>query len=163
MVFDNINKAPTTKALAFFNPKLETELVVDAGPVCLGAILDQVGVDNTKMRHILAYGSRTLSKLERKYAQVEKEALACIFVCERFYIYLVGHTFKLITDNKAIQFIYGGSKGRSQARIERWDLRLSPYDFQIEHRPGKDNPADILSRNPDSTGLLNRMVIILIC
>lgn len=55
----------------------------------------------------------------------------------------------MVTDNLAIQFIYNGSRGRSQARIERWGLRLSSFDFEVVHRPGKSNIADILSRHPD--------------
>ena len=74
-----------------------------------------------------------------------------MFGCERFYIYLFGKEFKLITDNMAFQFIYNGTMGRSQARIERWGLRLSPFKFTIVHRPGKENIADFISRHPDQT------------
>jgi len=35
------------------------------------------------------------------------------------------------------------------ARVARWVMVLQEYDFEIEHREGKDNPvADALSRNP---------------
>ncbi|XP_077541814.1 uncharacterized protein LOC144153919 [Haemaphysalis longicornis] len=37
------------------------------------------------------------------------------------------------------------------ARIQRWALLLSAYDYVIEHQPGKDNiPGDALSRLPTS-------------
>ena len=44
--------------------------------------------------------------------------------------------------------IYGNPKSKQKGRIERWGLRLRPYDFTIVHKPGNDNIADYLSRNP---------------
>src|SRR6218665_1589320 len=32
--------------------------------------------------------------------------------------------------------------------MERWSIRLQPYDFRIIHKAGKDNPADYMSRHP---------------
>ena len=86
--------------------------------------------------------------MERKYSQVEREALAVVYGCERFHLYLFGKPFKIITDARAIAFIYGNTKTRIPARIERWGLRLMPYDFCIEHKPSKENIADFLSRHP---------------
>jgi len=37
---------------------------------------------------------------------------------------------------------------KSPARIERWGLRLLPYNFTLIHTPGDSNPADYLSRHP---------------
>ena len=37
---------------------------------------------------------------------------------------------------------------RTNARIERWTLRLQSYDFDLKYKPGDDNPADFLSRHP---------------
>ena len=136
--FKNVKNSLTTNSLAYFDPNLNTELVVDASPVGVAAVLLQVDPLDKNKRNVIAYASRTLSEYERKYAQVEKEALACVFGCERFHTYLFGHWFKLVTDNKAFQFIYSKASGRSQARIERWGLRLAPYDFTIEHRPGRE-------------------------
>jgi hypothetical protein len=36
------------------------------------------------------------------------------------------------------------------ARIQRWSLRLSSYDFIVEHKPGLGNKADFLLRLPMS-------------
>lgn len=146
--FVKLKAGLTTNKLAYFNPKWHTEVICDASPVGLGAILVQVNPDNPEERVIIAFASRTLSKLERKYSQVELEALALIFAVEKFHMYVYGKKFKLYSDAKAIVFIYGGMSHKSPARIERWGLRLLPYDFELIHTPGDGNPADFLSRHP---------------
>ena len=44
--------------------------------------------------------------------------------------------------------IYGSPKSKPPARIERWAIRLQPCDATVIYRPGSDNPADFLSRQP---------------
>lgn len=142
-------KAAFTKdSLAYFNPAWDTEVFCDASPVGLGAFLVQSDPNDPSDKRVIAFASRSLSKLERKYSQVEREALALIFAVERFHQYVYGKRFKLYSDAKAIVFIYGGNSTKSPARIERWGLRLLPYDFELIHTPGDGNPADYLSRHP---------------
>jgi hypothetical protein len=72
-------KAAFTKdSLAYFNPNWNTEVFCDASPVGLGAFLVQSDPKNPDDKRIIAFASRSLSKLERKYSQVEREALALI-------------------------------------------------------------------------------------
>ena len=132
--------------MAHYNPEAETELRVDASPVGLGAILMQS--DGKEVRPV-AYASRSLTDVERRYSQTEREALAVVWGCERFHLYLYGTEFKLYTDHKPLEFIYS-PKGNPPPRIERWALRLQPYRFKVVHMPGKTNPADVLSRLPVS-------------
>ncbi len=54
-----------------------------------------------------------------------------------------------MTDNRAVQLIFGSTKSKPPARIERWALRLTQFDYTIEHRPGLTNMADYYSRHPD--------------
>ena len=55
--------------------------------------------------------------------------------------------------------IFKGSKPAS-ARIERWRLRLTPYDLDLVYKPGSDgdNPADFLSRHPSTTSKPDRSI-----
>jgi len=138
----------TTNKLGYFNPKWLTEVICDASPDGLGAILVQVNPDNADEKKVIAFASRALTPLEKKYSQIEREALALIFAVEKFHQYVYGKHFTLYSDAKAIVFIYGNMTHKSPARIERWGLRLLPYNFTLVHTPGDSNPADYLSRHP---------------
>ena len=52
-----------------------------------------------------------------------------------------------MTDHQALITIFN-PKGKPSARILRWILRMQQYDYAIQHIKGKENPADILSRQP---------------
>jgi transposase InsO family protein len=71
-----------------------------------------------------------------------------VWGCERFWLYLMGKPFVLVTDNRAIQLIFGNAAKRPPARIERLGLRLTQFDYTIQHRPGASNIADYFSRHP---------------
>ena len=96
----------------------------------------------------MAYASRALTSVEKRYSQTEKEALSIVWAVEHFHLYLFGHSFTLITDHKPLETIYGHNKAKTSARIERWILRLQPYDFSVVYKSGASNPADYMSRHP---------------
>ena len=99
-------------------------------------------------KKITSFNSRTLSEVERRYSQTEKEALGLVWACEKLHLYLVGRDFDVITDNKAVELIFNNPYSTPKARIERWCLRLMPFHFKVIHKPGNENIADFLSRNP---------------
>lgn len=141
--FSNLKKMMSNaKTLAIFYKNAKTTIVADASPVGLGAVLLQ---DQGGESKVISYASRSLSDVERRYSQTEKEALALVWACERFSLYVVGQQFRLITDHKPLEVIYG-DRSKPSARIERWVLRLQPFDFKVEYKPGKYNIADPLSR-----------------
>ena len=89
--------------LAYFDPQAPTKIIADASPVGLGAVLIQTqeGVEKP-----IYYASRSLTDVEQRYSQTEKEALALVWACERFHQYIFGIHFVLETDHKPLEFIY---------------------------------------------------------
>lgn len=135
--------------LAHFNPDAKIILTVDASPNGLGAILSQVGADGTERP--ISFASRTLSKAEKRYAQIQKEATAIVFGVKRFHQYLYGRSvpFTLRTDHKPLLAIFGPYRGIPEItanRLQRYAIFLSAYNYNIEYISSADNSADFLSR-----------------
>ena len=129
--------------LAYFDREAHTQIIADASPVGLGAVLIQ---ERNGERRAVCYASRTLSNVERRYSQTEREALALVWACERFHLYVYGlPKFDLVTDHEALKVIYS-RKSKPSARIERWVLRLQPYNYQVSYASSRKNIADALSR-----------------
>ena len=100
----------------------------------------------------VAFASRTLTAAEKKYSQLDKEALSIIFGIKKFQQYLQGRHFTIMSDHKPLQYLFGEGKPipvLASARIRRWALILSSHDYKIEFRPGQQHGnADVLSRLP---------------
>jgi len=65
--------------------KKDTIITVDASPVGISAILAQEKPHSDSCR-IVAYASRALSPVEKRYSQTEKEALSIVWAVEHFHI-----------------------------------------------------------------------------
>ena len=134
-----ITSAPILTHYAITAP---TRVVVDASPWAVGAVLLQQQSDSTYLR--------SLSEAEMKYSQIEKAALAIVFGCEHFHLYLYEKSFEMETDHRPLEYIFKPkASGKSApARVERWLLR---YDFTVIYRPGPQNLVDALTRLPSKT------------
>lgn len=132
----------STESLGYFHLKYSTTVIADARPVGLGAVLVQVQDDGPR---VISYASRSLPEVEKRYCQTEREALSLVWACERFSPYLLGNQFELITDHEPLKTIYGNAS-KPCARIQRWVLRLMPYDYKVVYWPESKNIADPLSR-----------------
>ena len=137
----------TAPILAVFDPKCKIVVSADASDYGMGAVLSQI--QNGKECPV-AFTSRTLSPRERTYSVGEKEALACVYACEKWDLYLYGREFMLRTDHSSLTtLLKRGNKGQRPLRINRWYTRLLRYNFDIVYRPGVQNQvADALSRLP---------------
>ena len=141
--FDQLKGLLTSDTtMAYFDPEKNTELYTDASDVGLGAIICQHD-PGSNQRKIIAYASRSLTDVEKRYSTTEKEALAIVYATDKFRLYLFGHHFTLYTDHRPVQLIFGNPMSRPPARIELWQLRLQEFSFDIHYL---QNHADYLSR-----------------
>ena len=138
-------KIVSPQILAHFDPSATTFVTTDASNSAVGAVLSQ---EINGAERPVAFASRTLSETERKYSTGEREALACIFACEHWHIYLFGRKFTLRTDHQALTTLLATSgSGHKPLRIYRWSDRLHQYNFDVEYLAGSRNQvADMLSR-----------------
>ena len=136
------------RVMAYFDQNKETELITDASPFGLSAILLQK-TPGREDRKVVVYASRSLSDVESRYSQTEKEALAIVWAIEKLHVYLYGSHFTMHTDCKPVQMIFNNPKSKPPARIERWNLCLQGYNFTVIHTKGSQNPSDFLSRHPN--------------
>ena len=144
----------TEKCLALFEPDRHTIVSADASAYGLGAVLQQEQLDGS-LRPIV-YISRAMTECEQRYAQIEKEALALTWACERLNQYLLGSKFLLETDHKPlVPLLSTKNLEELPIRIQRFRLRMMRYQYDIKHVPGKElNTADFLSRSPlPNTGI----------
>ena len=138
----------SSEVLGLYDPTRETILSADACSYGLGAVLCQKQ-PNGDLRPI-TYISRDLTETEQRYAQIEKEALAATWACERFQSYLLGMHFSIETDHKSlVPLLSSKNLDEMPIRVQRFRLHLMRYSYSISHVPGKDlSTADTLSRAP---------------
>jgi len=141
-----------------FSLQKQSQLTCDASPTGIGGVLEQDG-------YPVIFISRKLTKPELNFSQTEREALSIVWCVKRLSKFLLGNKFKIITDHKALKFIFDLKHdcGSIQAsRLHRWAITLSAYDYDIIHKPGKELVvADYLSRNSvknDATDLIDTSV-----
>jgi transposase InsO family protein len=149
--FDDVKRELVKPScLALYNPQNRTKVSADASSYGLGAALLQEVAGQWKP---VVFASRSMSETEQRYAQIEKEALAATWACEKFSSYLLGLNFTIETDHKPLVPLLGMKNlDCLPPRILRFRLRLDRFDYTIVHVPGKlMYTADTLSRAPATT------------
>lgn len=144
--------------LAIYDPNLPIIVQTDASKDGLGCVIVQNG-------HPVAYASRTLSKSEQKWAQIEKELLAIVFSCQRFHYFLYGREFTVESDHKPLETLVKRDIDDVTMRLQRMLMALLKYPkMTVVYKPGKEMlVADCLSRaqlsecheDTDLTGIIH--------
>ena len=75
-----------------------------------------------------------------------------LFGVNKFHQFLYGHKFTIKTDHKPLERLFSERKGvpqQASAKIQRWALTLTAYEYTISYRVGRNNEnADALGRLP---------------
>ena len=127
--------------LVHFDESKPLMLSCDASPYGVGAVLSHIYAD--QLDKPIAYASRSLKTVKCKYSQLDKEALAILFGVSKFHHYLYGRHFDIYSDHKPLMDIFSLSKAISSmasARLQRWALTLSGYQYSIKYREGSCLP-----------------------
>ena len=143
--YENFNRlkmeVSNIRALPYFDVNAETTLEMDASKKGLGACLIQKG-------KVICYASRALTKTEKNYQNLEREAHGTIWGMEKFHYFLYGKEFTLETDQKPLVSIYKKHMIDISPRVQRLIVRSFPYlPFKVVYKKDVDIPvADALSQ-----------------
>ncbi|GBN32766.1 Transposon Tf2-8 polyprotein [Araneus ventricosus] len=108
-------------------------------------MLLQLGSDDKW--HLVYCVSKKTTETENKYHSSKLELMAIVWKLERLRQFLLGISFTVVTDCKAL--IYMNAKKSSNPQIARWSLLIQEFNFEIRHRPGvRMSHIDAISRAP---------------
>ncbi|XP_018914448.2 uncharacterized protein [Bemisia tabaci] len=133
--------------LEIYDPQKPMVVCSDASPFGVGSVLCHV-VNN--LEKPVMYASASLSPAQKRYSQLDREALGVVYSVKKFHKYLYGKHFTLVTDNHPLKtLLCKGIPVIASPRIQRWSVTLSAYNFTVEHRKATLLAApDALSRLP---------------
>ena len=138
--------APETHA--HYDPNRPTIIAADDSSTVIGAVLLQVQEDYK--RRPVCCPSRSLNDSEKRYAVIEKEAIAATWACENFSEYVLGSKLTLETDHRPLVPLLNSSElCNMPPRIKIYRLRLMRFAPLVQYVPGKQQSiANVLSRAP---------------
>ena len=96
-----------TLTLPHFRPGAKTVVVADASPVGLGGLHLQ---EHDGIQKIMYCACRSLSDVDRRYSQTDKEAIALVWACEKFVWYLSGSKFEIWTDYRPLAYMFSANR-----------------------------------------------------
>ena len=127
-----IAKANNTP-LRYYDRNLPVTVQADVSLRGLGACLIQKhnGEDQP-----IAFASKSLTDMETRYTNIERELLAIIFACQRFTTYLLGRSFVAESEYKSLEMIAMKNLANVPPHLQRMLLELQRYDVTIKYCPG---------------------------
>ncbi len=151
--FEDVKRLLSAETLlTYYEPKRPLILTCDASSYGVGAVLGHLMEDGSEAP--ISFHSQTMSDTERRYSQIDKEALAIITGIKKFHDFLYGRPFEIRTDHKPLLGLFPPHNPTPlmlSPRMHRSSQMLSAYSYSLVYKPGTSIPlADALSRLPAS-------------
>ena len=133
-----------------YDPELEIRHVADAQPTGIASSVYMVtkDADGEETWWPLNHISRSLTKTETGYPQIDRESLAQAWGMKQNRFYLLGRNFISFTDHRPLLPFYNAKK-KPTPRVEKHILWIQDLKYEMKYMPGKDNPTDWNSRHPE--------------
>lgn len=132
--------------LKFYDVNEDVLIETDASSYALGAVLMQ-------NRQPVAYATKALSKSEMALPQIEKEALAIRFACNKFRDFVYGKKLTVESDHKPLESIFKKPIVNAPPRLQRILMDVCMYSPKVVYKKGKQMYiADTLSRDCNNEG-----------
>lgn len=135
-----------SNTLFFIKSEGELVLKTDASRLAFGGTLTQKQLDENGVlvERDIAFFSKTFSETQRAWSTSDQEMYSIYFGVRHLHHYLSGRKFLILSDHDALRH---DEKPSHSAKVNRWKLHLSEYNFDIKHIAGVNNiVADALSR-----------------
>lgn len=132
-----LNALTTAPVLALPDFTISFVIEIDVSGTGIGAVLQQ-------QHHPIAFLSKTFSPCNQALSVYEKEMLVVLFAVEKWWHYLLGQHFTILTDHKTLKHLLDQRITTSTQHL--WLSKLLGYNYSVEYRPGHLNTfADTLS------------------
>ena len=105
----------------------EATVTIDASEKAIGRVLSQEGDP-------VIYVSRKLTPAEQKYLNIEREALAIVFVITILKQFLLGRRFTQQTDHEPLKYLFAPDEKipkTASARITEWAIALIGFNYEL--------------------------------
>ena len=136
------------KVLKYYRPDLDLYIETDASGKGIGMALLQSENNECSSLYPIAYGSKTLTSAETRYANIERELLGVVGALEKFHYFTFGWPVVILTDHKPLIAISKKALVNAPPRLQRLLLRMNNYNIVLQWILGKEMIfADHLSRN----------------
>ncbi len=116
--------------LIVLNWKNKFHVHIDASNYAIGMMLAQNPKDI--MDKPIYYANQLMTKVQKNYSTMKKEALMLIYTIKRFHHYLLGNNFMFFVDHQVLTYLV--NKPTIIGQMAWWLLLLQKFNFKVIYK-----------------------------